>query len=90
MAFTVGDRQTIMMVHKSSFYKELSYVINDYNEVLLFGPSNAKTELFNLLKNNHRFDDTKISVQPTENMTDNQQDTFVKNFFHVHSEVIDL
>lgn len=76
--------------HQSSFYKELSYVINDYNEVLLFGPSNAKTELFNLLKNNHRFDDTKISVQSTENMTDNQQDTFVKDFFNMHNEVINL
>lgn len=76
--------------HQSNFYKELSYVINDYNEVLLFGSSDAKTELFNLLKNNHRFDETKISVQPTENMTENQQDAFVKDFFNVPSEILNL
>ena len=35
--------------HQSNFYKKLSFIINDYNEVLLFGPTNAKTELFNLL-----------------------------------------
>lgn len=74
--------------HQFNFHKELSYVINDYTEVILFGSSNAKTELFNLLKNNHRFDKTKISVQTTKNMTDNQQDGFVKDFFNAHSEII--
>lgn len=85
-----GQTHNTAQDHQSNFYKELSYVINDYNEVLLFGSSYAKSELFNLLKNNHRFDETRISVQPTENMTDNQKDTFVKDFFNAHSEVINL
>lgn len=65
----------------TDFYKKLSYVINDFDEVLLFGPTEAKTELFNLLKNNLRFEKTSISVQPEDNMTDNQQQAFVKDFF---------
>ncbi len=75
---------------QSGFYKKLSSVINDYNEVLLFGPTDAKTELFNLLRNNRQFEKIKISVQVADNMTDNQQDAFVKDFFNTHSEVINL
>lgn len=67
--------------HQSDFYKTLSNIINDYKEVLLFGPTEAKTELFNLLKDNRRFDKIKISVKPADKMTDNQQQAFVKKYF---------
>ncbi len=67
---------------KSNFYKKLSYIINDYNEILLFGPADAKTELFNLLKDNRRFEKVKITVQPANKMNSNQQQAFVKNFFN--------
>jgi hypothetical protein len=83
-----GQTHNTAQDHQYNFHKQLSYVIHDYNEVLLFGSSDAKNELLNVLKNNHRFDKTKISVQPTENMTDNQKDAFVKDFFNAHSEVI--
>ncbi len=66
----------------ADFYKKLSYIINDYSEVLLFGPTNAKTELFNLLKNNRQFEKIKISVQPADKLTENQQEAFVKDFFN--------
>ena len=33
----------------SEFFKNISAVIKDYDEVLLFGPTDAKTELFNNL-----------------------------------------
>ena len=65
----------------SDFYKKLSYEINDYSEVLLFGPTDAKTELLNVLKDNRRFEKTRITVQVADNMTDNQQQAFVKDFF---------
>ena len=66
----------------ADFYKKLSYIINDYSEVLLFGPTDAKSELFNFLKDNLRFEKIKISVQPTDKLTDNQQKAFVKDFFN--------
>jgi len=67
---------------QSDFYRKLSYIINDYSEVLLFGPSNAKTELFNLLKNNRRFEKVKITVQSADKMSNNQKQAFVKDFFY--------
>ncbi len=66
---------------QSDFYEKLSYIINDYDEVLLFGPTDAKTELFNLLKDNRRFEKIKISVEPTDKITENQQHAFLKNFY---------
>ena len=70
----------------ADFYKKLSYIINDYSEVLLFGPTDAKSELFNVLKNNRQFEKIRISVQPTDNMTDKQQKAFVKDFFKAHGK----
>jgi len=67
--------------HLSDFYQKLSNVIKDYDEVLLYGPTNAKTELFNQLKQDIHFDRIKIDVQPADKMTDNQQEAFVKKFF---------
>ena len=63
------------------YYHELGEAISSYESVLLFGPTDAKTELFNLLRADHRFDSIKIEVQPADKMTDNQQRAFVKAFF---------
>lgn len=64
-----------------SFYKEISDKMSKYNHVLLFGPTNAKTELHNFLKKNLHFNDIKIDVIPADKMTDNQQVAFVKDHF---------
>jgi len=71
----------------ADFYKKLSYIINDYSEVLLFGPTDAKSELFNVLKSNRQFEKIRISVQPADNMSDNQQKAFVKAFFNAHGKI---
>lgn len=67
--------------HQSDFYKTLSKIISDYKEVLLFGPTEAKTQLYNLLKDNRRFDKIKINVKAADKMTNNQQQAFVKDFY---------
>ena len=66
---------------QSDYFEKLSFIIYDYDEVLLFGPTDAKTELYNLLKNNRRFENIKISVEPTDKITENQQKAFLKNFY---------
>lgn len=65
----------------NSYYKELEAVIRNCDEVLLFGPTDAKVELFNLLRKNHHFDPIKIEVKTTDKMTDNQLHAFVKEHF---------
>lgn len=69
--------------HLTDFYQKISDIIKKFDEVLLYGPTQAKTELFNQLKKNIHFDRIKIDVQPAENMTENQQEAFVKKYFEI-------
>ena len=66
----------------SSYYRQLSDAILGYDEVVLFGPTDAKNELLNLLKVNHLFDEMKIEVKPADSMSEIQRQAFVKEFFH--------
>ena len=43
----------------ATYYKKLSDAILNYNEVILFGPTEAKDELVNSLKDNHLFEKNK-------------------------------
>lgn len=69
---------------QSSFYKKLAEAIKNYEHVLLFGPTNAKTELLNTLKTDSHFTKTKIDVKQTDKMTENQQHAFIKEYFTKH------
>jgi stalled ribosome rescue protein Dom34 len=69
---------------QAEYYKELGERIRQYEEVVLFGPTNAKNELANSLKQNHRFETIKISVEPADKMTDNQVRAFVRTYFSRH------
>ena len=65
----------------SGFFNRISEEIINYDEVLLFGPTNAKTELHNQLKEDHHFDDIKIEVKAADKMTKNQLQAFVHEHF---------
>lgn len=67
----------------SDFFNRLSDVIINYDEVLLFGPTTAKTELMNVLKSDHHFDRVKIEIKPADKMTENQQKAFVNEHFNI-------
>lgn len=65
----------------AEFFKRLGAVIMGYPEVILFGPTHAKTELFNFLKEDSHFNNIKIDVETTDNLTENQMHAFVKDHF---------
>ncbi len=69
---------------QSEYYKNLGEAIKNYEEVILFGPTDAKVELFNVLRADHRFEKTKIEIKQTDKMTENQQHAFVRNYFSRH------
>jgi hypothetical protein len=64
-----------------SYYKKLSNIIREYKEVVLFGPTDAKNELLNLLKADHLFENIKIEVINSDKMTENQMHSFVREYF---------
>lgn len=69
---------------QASFYKKISDSIKNFDSVLLFGPTEAKVELFNILKANHAFAKANITVIQTDKLTENQQHAFVKEHFTLH------
>ncbi|MFI5148831.1 MAG: hypothetical protein ACHQRM_03795 [Bacteroidia bacterium] len=82
---SLGEGERVMhnkeQHEQAAYYKHLGEVIRNYTEVLLFGPSEAKTELFNLLKSDTRFSEIRFQIRHTDKMTENQQHAFVKGHF---------
>lgn len=84
---TRGNNQGEKMMHnkeqqdQKTYYKNLTNQIESYDEILLFGPTEAKVELFNILKSDHHFNEKEIHVEQADKMTDNQQQAFVFDFF---------
>jgi hypothetical protein len=75
-----------MMHHKeqqqqSEYYKLLGETIKDYDDVLLFGPTNAKVELLNILEADSGFSKIKIETRQADKMTENQEHAFVRDYF---------
>lgn len=63
------------------YYKKLSEAIKDYEQVILFGPTDAKIEFFDLLSEDNRFLKIKFEIKNTDKMTENQQQAFVQEYF---------
>lgn len=64
-----------------SYFKKISDSIRNYQEIVLFGPTDAKNELFNLLKADHLFENIKIEAKNADKMTDNQMHAFIRAYF---------
>lgn len=76
--FTLHNKEQQM---NEQFYSAIAAVILEYDHVFLFGPTNAKIEFFNYIREDLRFNALKIDVEPADKMTDNQQIACVKKHF---------
>jgi len=65
----------------ASYFRKLEDIILENDQVILFGPTEAKNELLNVIKENHLFDKIKIEVESADKMTEVQRNTFVKEHF---------
>jgi stalled ribosome rescue protein Dom34 len=66
---------------QKEYYKEIGERIKHYKEVLIFGPTEAKTELHNLLAADNLFAGIGITLQHADKMTENQEHAVVRKFF---------
>ena len=75
------------LIHKKeqhlqlSYYKKIGDIIKKYQDVVLFGPTDAKNELLNQIKNDHLFEGIKIEVKNSDKMTEVQMQLFVTDYF---------
>lgn len=81
------DRHQIPMHSKehnhdqSVYFQQIADVAREYQDVLLFGPTDAKNELFNLLKADHHFEYTSIEMITTDKMSMLKKEEFVMQHF---------
>jgi hypothetical protein len=80
------SRSESLMHHKeqrqqADYYNKLGEVIRNYEGVILFGPTDAKSELMNILKADHHFANINIEIHPADKMTVGEQHIFVKKHF---------
>jgi stalled ribosome rescue protein Dom34 len=66
---------------QKSYYEAIAKVILGYDHVLLFGPTNAKNELMNLLKEDHHFANIRIKLETTDRMSEAEQQAMVNQYF---------
>jgi stalled ribosome rescue protein Dom34 len=66
---------------QSEYYKELGEVIRNYDDVVIFGPTEAKAELYNRLKDDHLFSKIKIVLHAADEMNQHERLDFVKKYF---------
>ena len=65
----------------SKYFKRIAEQLKEYNELVLFGSTDAKVELNSILKEEESFQKIKIEIKNTAKMTDNQKKSFVKSYF---------
>jgi stalled ribosome rescue protein Dom34 len=65
-----------------AFYKKLQHELLNYDEIVLFGPTTAKTELYNIISADADFNEAKITLKNTDKLTKNQQIEFINDCFY--------
>lgn len=78
-----GDKHLHLIADqcKADYFKKIASTILKYDKVLLFGPTDAKKELYNLLTKDHHFSKIRIYLKQTGKMTQNQRNRYLFNYF---------
>jgi len=76
-------QREICVNHKRKFayYKEIGDIVSHYQEVVIFGPTQTKFELFKLLEADKHLSKVKIECIDTIKMSDTQMHDFVLEYY---------
>lgn len=69
---------------QETYYQAIAEAVLKYDHVVLFGPTDAKSELFNYMKKDLHIKNIKIDVESTDKMTENEKLAFVREHFEKH------
>jgi hypothetical protein len=65
----------------TGYYDKLKEIIKDYDELVLFGPTQVQTGLQNVLLSDSIFNHIHIELKEPTKLTDMEQYDFVKKYF---------
>ena len=77
------NKQNKKIVEQAKYYKDIEKFIKKYDEVYLFGPTNAKIELLNILQQNKSFKGKIVKVENADKLTKNQMIAQVREYFKI-------
>ncbi|MFT5713753.1 MAG: hypothetical protein ACI9WT_000291 [Flavobacterium sp.] len=63
------------------YYNKIGDAIKNYKQIVLFGPSDAKVEFFDVLSEDERFLKIKFEIKETDKMSMHQQHDFILEYF---------
>ncbi len=64
-----------------AYFKQIMAVLKEYHKILLFGPTDAKMQLANLLKQDMHFNNKTVTVRDAGKLTEHQEHAYVRDFF---------
>lgn len=76
-----NKKNSIAKNERSNYYKEIEKTLNAYDEILLFGPTNAKEQLFNYLSGKKHYASKSIHLSNSDKLSDNQKLAEVRKFY---------
>jgi hypothetical protein len=68
---------------QAGYYDKISKALEGYHEILLFGPTDAKNELGNIIKNDQRFAESLIDIKSSDKLSENEMQLFTKKHFQI-------
>ena len=66
---------------QAEFYEEIGKALAPYEEVVIFGPTDAKMELYNTLRAQPAFLHIKFVIKQAGKLTEYQQYSFIREHF---------
>ncbi|SHL36340.1 hypothetical protein [Flavobacterium chilense] len=64
-----------------AYFKKIAILAIGYDELVLFGPTTAKTELLHFLQKDNSFGKIKVETENSVKMSLKEQEFFVRNHF---------
>ena len=68
----------------NTYYKSVSTLLLNYDEILVFGPGKSQEQFQNHLHEDPQFKSKKITIDSSEQLTDPQMIAKVREFFKSH------
>tara|TARA_R110002126_G_scaffold29853_1_gene98174 strand:+ start:1240 stop:1623 length:384 start_codon:yes stop_codon:yes gene_type:complete len=83
--FQISKKATVLINKEKhllyDYYNKIGDAIRNYYQIILFGPSCAKIEFFDVLSEDERFLKMKIEIKETDKMSLNQLHDFILKYF---------
>ncbi len=74
-------RYDIELEQHSNYVDQLKSIITNTDSLLLFGPTNLKVDLYNVLKQDDSFSKINITLKQADTMSESEQQAFVMDYF---------